>query len=86
MRVLALENFPDRIAVGLDDHAAFDYLGGLRHVALKNHVLVPRRKILVSTGDARFGHVGETSGYHPGRFAAMRRDTETNPYKRRSRT
>ncbi len=53
---LALQQFPDGIAVGLDDHAAFDDLGRLGHVALQNHVLVPRGEILAARSDGRFGH------------------------------
>ena len=56
---LALEHFPDRVAVGLDDHAALDDLGGLRHVALQDHVLVPRREIVASESNRRFSHVLE---------------------------
>src|SRR5581483_6975513 len=62
---LALEQLPDSVAVGLDDHTAFDDLGGLRHVALKDDVLVPSRKILAPRSDWRFSHeLGECSGYH----------------------
>ena len=43
---LALQHFPDRVAVGLDDHAAFDDFGRLRHVALQDDVLIPGGKIL----------------------------------------
>jgi len=42
---LALQALPDGVAVRLDDHAGFDELSGLGHVALKNYVLVPLGKI-----------------------------------------
>ena len=42
---LALQQLPDGIAVGFDDHAAFDDFGRFRQVALKNHVLIPGREI-----------------------------------------
>ena len=48
--------FPDRIAIGFDDHAAFDDFGGLRHIALQNNVLIPRGEILRARSDGRFGH------------------------------
>ena len=44
----ALQHFPNSIAVGLDDHAAFDDLGGLRHIALQYDILIPRGKVLAS--------------------------------------
>ena len=53
---LALEQFPDRIAIGFDDHAAFDDFGRLGHVALQHHVLIPGGEILAACGDGRFGH------------------------------
>ena len=42
---LALQDFPHGVTVGADDHAAFDDLGRLRHVALENDVLIPRGEI-----------------------------------------
>ena len=48
--------FPDRVAVGLDDHAALDDLGRFRHVALQDDVLIPRSEILIAWSDARFSH------------------------------
>ena len=45
----ALEQFPDRIAVGLDDHAAFDDFGRLGHVALEDDVLIPGGEILAAS-------------------------------------
>src|SRR5437660_12455569 len=53
---LALCEFPNRVAVGLDDHAAFDDLGGFRHIALQNHVLIPGGKVLASCRNRRFSH------------------------------
>src|ERR1700680_841682 len=53
---LALHEFPDRITVGLDDHAAFHDFGGLGHVALKDHVLIPSGEILAALRYGRFGH------------------------------
>ena len=53
---LALQELPDGVAVGLDDHAAFDDLGGLGHVALQNDVLIPGGKILSAGSDGRFSH------------------------------
>ena len=52
----ALQQLPDGVAVGLDDHAAFDDFGGLGHVALQNDVLIPGCKILSARSDGRFGH------------------------------
>ncbi len=43
---LALQQLPDSVAVGLDDHAALDDFGGLGHVALQHDVLVPGCEIL----------------------------------------
>ena len=53
---LALQQLPDGVAVGLDDHAAFDDFGGLGHVALQNHVLIPGSKILSAGSNRRFSH------------------------------
>ena len=53
---LALQEFPDRLTVGLDDHAAFYDLGGLGHVALKDHVLIPSGEILAALRYGGFGH------------------------------
>ncbi len=53
---LALQHLPDGVAVGLDDHAALDDLGGLGHVALQDDVLVPGGEILLARSDGRFGH------------------------------
>ena len=53
---LALQQLPDRVAVGLDDHAALDDFRGLGHVALQNNVLVPGSKILTAGSDRRFSH------------------------------
>ncbi len=54
---LLLEALPDGVAVGLDDHAALDDFGGLRHVSLEDNVLVPGSEILGARGDGGFGHV-----------------------------
>jgi hypothetical protein len=43
---LALDLLPHGVAVGLDDHAALDHLGGLGHLGLADHVLVPLRVVL----------------------------------------
>ena len=48
---LALQHLPDGVAVGLDDHAAFDDFRRFRHVALKNHVLIPGREIGAAKSD-----------------------------------
>ena len=53
---LALQHFPDGIAVGLDDHAAFDDLGRLGHIAMEHDVLVPGSEVLAALSDGRFGH------------------------------
>ena len=53
---LALDQFPHGVAVGLDDHAAFDDFRGLRHVALQDDVLIPGGEILLAWSDGRFGH------------------------------
>ena len=53
---LALQHFPDGVAVGLDDHAAFDDFGRFGHVALEDDVLIPGGKVLAARGDGRFGH------------------------------
>ena len=53
---LALQHLPDGVAVGLDDHAAFDDLGRLRHVALQDDVLIPGSEVLRAGSDRRFGH------------------------------
>ncbi|MGA2905724.1 MAG: hypothetical protein ABSD98_18015 [Candidatus Korobacteraceae bacterium] len=53
---LALQQFPDSVAVGLDDHAALDDLRRLGHVALQDNVLVPGCKILSARSDGRFCH------------------------------
>ncbi len=53
---LALQQLPDSVAVGLDDHAALDDLGGLGHVALQYDVLIPGSKILSAGSDGRFSH------------------------------
>ncbi len=54
---LALQQFPDGVAVGLDDHAAFDDFGRLRHVALENDVLIPGGEVLGAGRDGRLGHM-----------------------------
>ena len=54
---LALHDFPNGVAVGLDDHAALDDLGGFRHVALDDDVLIPGGEILLAGSDGRFGHI-----------------------------
>ncbi len=53
---LALQHFPDGVAVGLDDHAAFDDFGRLGHVAMKHDVLIPGSEVLAALSDGRFGH------------------------------
>src|ERR1700735_4298803 len=53
---LALDDFPDGVTVGADDHAAFDDLGRLRHVALENDVLIPRGEVTATGCDGRIGH------------------------------
>ncbi len=53
---LALQQLPHSVAVGLDDHAALDDLGGLGHVALQNHVLVPGCKVSGAGSNRGFGH------------------------------
>ena len=53
---LALQQLPDSVAVGLDDHAAFDDFGGLGHVALQNDVLIPGGKVLSAGSNGRFSH------------------------------
>ena len=56
---LALQHFPDGVAVRLDDHAAFDDFGRLGHVALQHDVLIPGGKVLGSGSDRRFSHLFE---------------------------
>jgi len=53
---LTLEQLPDRISIGFDDHAAFDDLGRLGHVSLEDDILIPSGKVLAARGDGRFGH------------------------------
>ncbi len=53
---LALQHFPDGIAIGLDDHAAFDDFGRLGHIAVEHDVLVPGSEVLAALSDGRFGH------------------------------
>ena len=54
---LALQAFPHGPAgQALDNHAAFDDFGRLRHVAGENHVLIPGGKILGACCDGRFSH------------------------------
>jgi hypothetical protein len=60
---LALDEFPDCVAIGFDDHAAFDDLRRLGHVALENNVLIPSRKVLITRRDGRFGHSGKNTFY-----------------------
>jgi len=47
----ALEHFPDGVAVGLDDHAAFDDFGRLGHVALDDDVLIPGGEVFFAGSD-----------------------------------
>ena len=54
----ALDQFPNGISVGFDNHAALDDFGGFRHVALKNDILIPGGKVLAARRDWRFGHNG----------------------------
>ncbi len=54
---LALQALPDRVAIGLDHHAAFDDLGRLGHVAQNGDVLIPGGKIFFSWCNRGFGHV-----------------------------
>ncbi len=56
---LALQHFPDGIAVGLDHHAAFDDFGRLGHVAVEHYVLIPGSEVLAALSDGRFGHEGK---------------------------
>ncbi len=53
---LALQQLPHSVAVGLDDHAAFDDFRRLGHVTLQNDVLVPGCKILSARSNRRFCH------------------------------
>ncbi len=46
-----LHHFPDRVAVGLDDHAAFDDLGRFGHVGLLHDVLIPGGEVLIAGGN-----------------------------------
>jgi len=50
------DSFPDGVTVGADHHASFDDLSGLRHIALKNHVLIPCGEILAAWRDERIRH------------------------------
>ena len=54
----ALQHFPDRIAIGFDDHAALDDFGRFGHVALQYDILIPGGKVLRACGDGRFSHMG----------------------------
>src|SRR5215470_16559473 len=56
-----LENFPDGVSIGLNDHAAFDDLGGLSQVALQNRVLIPCREIFLAWSNWRICHVDISS-------------------------
>jgi hypothetical protein len=48
---LVLQQLPDGVAVGLDDHAALDDFSRFGEVALKNHVLIPGREIVAARCD-----------------------------------
>jgi hypothetical protein len=52
----ALDELPNGVPIGLDDHAAFDDLGGFGHIALHNDVLIPGGEVLPARSDGRFGH------------------------------
>ena len=52
----ALEALPDRVAVGLDDHAALDDLGRLGHIALDDHVLIPGGEVFFSRSNRGICH------------------------------
>src|ERR1700722_3769778 len=54
---LTLQNFPYGITVRADHHAAFDDFGGLRHVALKDDVLIPCGEVLAARRDGRIRHL-----------------------------
>ena len=65
-----LENFPDGVPIGLNDHAAFDDLGGLSQIALQNRVLIPRREIFLAWSNWRICHFDISSSLsNPGRGA-----------------
>ena len=51
-----LENFPDGLSIGLNDHAAFDDLGWLSQVALQNCVLIPCSEIFLAWSNWRICH------------------------------
>src|SRR5690348_16939444 len=55
---LALQQLPDGVAVGFDDHAPFHDFRGLGHIASQNNVLIPTRKVVIACSDGRFGHFG----------------------------
>ena len=67
---LPLQHLPDRIAIGLDDHAAFDDLGRLGHVALQNDVLIPGGEIALTRCNRRLCH--KLFSILNGSFAAAR--------------
>ena len=50
-----LHLFPDRVAIGPDDHAAF-YRRIVGQFGSGNHVGIPPRIILAALGDLGFGH------------------------------
>jgi len=54
----ALEQLPDSIPVGFDDHAAFHDFRGFGHVAPQNNVLIPTREVVIACGDGRLSHFG----------------------------
>ena len=56
------KDFPNGVAVGFDDHAAFDDFGGLRHVPLKNDVLIPGGEVGRARSDRGFSHVSVLYG------------------------
>ena len=53
---LPLQNFPDGIAIRLNDHAAFDDFRRLGHIALQYDILIPGSEIFFAGSDGRFCH------------------------------
>ena len=54
---LALQQFPNGMAVGLDDPAAIDDFGGFSHVPGEDDILIPGGKVLAARSYRRFSHM-----------------------------
>ena len=65
---LALDDFPNGVAVGLDDHAPLDDFSRLGHVPLQDDILIPGREVFGAGRDWRFCHFSfSLIEFEPGR-------------------